>query len=153
MPDHSNSHFIQKLLDLRGPPVTISNDVDDSGPPPDFEFIENNVFGEGTVRPDPDARSGCTCRPENGRSIGCEYRYCSCLEDVTENEDGKPVGFPYHAVGEKKGCLRNLYLEQRYAIYECNELCTCPPNCRTKLVQKRRQIPMEIFKTIDRGWG
>ena len=135
------------------PPVFIRNDVDDSAPPTSFVFVEENVFCAGAVRPDPEARSGCSCRPDNGRSVGCELRSCNCLEDVACKADGSPVGFPYHAVGNRKSCLRNIYLDERYAIYECNELCPCPPHCKNKVVQHGRQVPLEIFKTRSRGWG
>ena len=86
--------------------------------------------------------------------MGCEHRdRCECLEDLARNENGKPMGFPYSAVGEKKGCLRFMFLETRYAIYECNYKCNCGPTCKNKVVQHGRQIPLEIFKTADRGWG
>lgn len=131
----------------------IRNDINDSEPPTNFKFIEESVFCVGTIPPDPEARYGCTCRAENGRSVGCEYRSCSCLEDVAQNADGTPIGFPYHAVGGKRGCLRNVYLDKREHIYECNPLCSCPPHCKNKVVQHGRQIPLEIFKTQHRGWG
>jgi histone-lysine N-methyltransferase SUV39H len=131
----------------------VVNEVDDETPPEDFTFITEYHFRNGLSRLDPGARSGCECRPDNGRNVGCEYRSCSCLEDCAVDDNNKPLGFPYHAVGETKGCLRQKYLDRRDVIYECNELCTCPSWCKNKVVQKGRQVPLEIFKTADRGWG
>ena len=152
--EHSDSPFVQQLKHVQGPPIIIRNDVDDLSPPENFKFVEDYKFGPGTVPPEPEAISGCNCRPENGRSIGCEYvQYCQCLEDVGRKDDGRSMGFPYYAVNEKKGCLRNAYLNERFAVYECNDRCNCGPGCKTKVVQRGRQIPLEIFKTANRGWG
>ena len=149
---HRESSFVRQLRQMY-PPVWIRNDIDECEPPTNFEFIEANLFCSGTAPLDPGARTGCSCRPENGRSVGCEYKSCTCLEDTTRREDGSSVGFPYHAVGNKKSCLRRIYLDERWPIYECNELCSCPSFCKNKVVQNSRQVPLEIFKTPDRGWG
>lgn len=118
-----------------------------------FNFIDDYVFSLGTHRLDKEFQSGCDCRPDNGRQMGCEYLYCDCLEDAAKDDFGNPRGFPYYATAPRKGCLREFYLDSRYPIYECNELCTCRDNCKNKVVQKGRQIPLEIFKTGNRGFG
>ena len=146
-----DSHFIDQLKFLQ-PKVSIVNDVDDDPPPKNFTFIDFNVFCKGTMPPDLDARYGCNCK-QKGLAIGCEYKTCSCLEDVARGEDGTPLGFPYHGTGEKHGCLRGIYLDERHPIYECNERCACPLNCKMRVVQHGRRIPLEIFKTRNRGWG
>ena len=105
------------------------------------------------VPPDPEARVGCGCRADTRRQVGCEYLKCECLEDAAYGEDGKPVGFPYGGTGDRKDLLRNLYLDEGHAIYECNELCTCGSFCKLRLVQRGRSLPLEIFKTGNRGWG
>ena len=96
--------------------------------------------------------SGCTCRKENGRHIGCEYLYCECLDDSALNDDGKRV-FPYSASKADYGCLRDFYLKARHHIYECNQLCNCESNCKNRVVQHGRTVPLQIFKTKNRGWG
>ena len=138
---------------MPGPPISIRNDVDNSGPPSNFEFVTQNVCGAGVIPPDPEARVGCGCRADFRRQVGCEYRACECLEDTAFDEDGKSVGFPYHGSGGKKDLLRKHYLERGHAIYECNELCTCASFCKSRLVQKGRTVPLEIFRTENRGWG
>jgi len=39
-------------------------------------------------------------------------------------------------------------------IYECSELCSCPPSCKNKA---RRMAPgsfiLEVFRTEKMGWG
>jgi histone-lysine N-methyltransferase SUV39H len=127
------------------------NLVDGGGPPTNFTFITEYLFRQNTARIDAAARYGCTCRPKNGRDVGCEYTSCECIEDA--GDEVVKLGFPYHAINETKGCLRNAYLNSRHVVYECNELCNCPPHCKNKVVQHGRKVPLEIFKTEARGWG
>ena len=95
---------------------------------------------------------GCNCRKDNGRNIGCEYLSCDCLADSADNNDGKKV-FPYSAGRHDYGCLRNFYLENRHHIYECNSRCNCEENCKNRVVQHGRTVPLQIFKTGNRDWG
>lgn len=113
------------------------------------------------------------CRPDMGQGIGCEFaQICECLEYAAVNEAklsaeqkaryeanpddtaGLPKVFPYFGPrATKKGCLVGFYLNSRNPIYECNRRCKCGPDCKSRLVQKGRTVPLEIFKTADRGWG
>lgn len=162
--------------------VTLSNDIDSSRPPLRFEFIKHSVLGNDVYALDPDTILGCgnvsngagktRCNPHMGQNIGCEYgRLCECLEDaavedsrLTEEEKilfarGEtatlPKRFPYHNpfAPSKAGCLVPFYLKARHAIYECNFRCNCGARCKTRVVQHGRQVPLEIFKTKERGWG
>lgn len=38
-------------------------------------------------------------------------------------------------------------------IYECNSACLCNINCRNRVVQRGRKIPLTIFRTKNKGWG
>ena len=38
-------------------------------------------------------------------------------------------------------------------VYECNRHCDCGPGCKTRVVQKGRKVPLQIFKTENRGFG
>ena len=155
LPAHreNRAKFLERLATIQGPSVTLVNNIDGLSPPVDFEFINDYVLGFGVERLGKEFQSGCDCRKDNGRHIGCEHRSCQCLEETARNSNGRSVGFPYYAVPERWGCLREIYLDTRYAIYECNELCNCPPNCKNKVVQHGRNVPLEIFKTETRGWG
>lgn len=95
---------------------------------------------------------GCDCAPGNGRNVGCELLYCECLDDAAATASGKKM-FPYTASGNHKGCLRRQFLNTRNHIFECNGKCNCGVNCKNRLVQHGRKVPLEIFKTESRGWG
>ena len=150
--EKANRKTMRRLGRIRGPPVILSNDVDDSTLPDNFHFIDDYVFSEGTQRLEEEFQSGCQC-PQDYRGVGCEYLKCSCLEDVAMNEDGSKMGFPYSSGKRIKGLLRHKWLNTRHMIYECNNKCNCPPECKNKVVQNGRQIPLEIFRTRNRGWG
>ncbi|KAG2158223.1 uncharacterized protein EDB93DRAFT_1077341 [Suillus bovinus] len=38
-------------------------------------------------------------------------------------------------------------------VIECNKYCRCGPMCGNRVAQKPRDIPIEIFKTKQCGWG
>ncbi|KAI4146326.1 MAG: hypothetical protein L6R39_003484 [Caloplaca ligustica] len=143
--------FLTNLAQLRGPKVTVINEIDQSSPSTAFRFVNDNVLGPGVSRAPNEVMIGCTC-PQDKRKIGCEYLYCDCLDDSAENEDGKKV-FPYSNAKKNRGCLREFYLESRHHIYECNKHCNCPDNCKNRKVQHGRLVELEIFKTTNRGWG
>ncbi|KAK0933845.1 hypothetical protein LTR29_014586 [Friedmanniomyces endolithicus] len=124
------------------------------------------------------------CRPNMGQNLGCEYpRDCACLEYAAVDKDllkegdmaryaqyledwdtdgfladsrGLPKRFPYRVSKDRivPSTLMKFYLEQRYPIYECNLNCDCGKVCKSRVVQKGREVPLVIFKTSNgRGWG
>lgn len=171
--------FLEKLARIPGPPVTFKNDVNKDTPSLAFTYIQDYVLGEGVSRDDADAvKMGCKrCRPDMGGNRGCEYTAkCDCLEfaapDLTRCKDdeqreqyaawergemdseGLPKRFPYRIDPvNKMFVLDPFYLESRHPIYECNELCNCGKNCKNRLVQKGRKVPLEIFRTLGRDFG
>lgn len=151
-PAELRSHFLRNLALLTGPPVSLINDIDDSSPPVSFNFVNSSIIGEGVQTVEEGFMIGCNCRDENGRNCGCEYRTCSCLQHSAKDESGNHH-FPYSASKLMRGCLRSFYLNSRHHIYECNKNCNCRDNCKNKVVQHGRQVPLEIFKTENRGWG
>ncbi|CAD0097771.1 unnamed protein product, partial [Aureobasidium mustum] len=171
--------FLEQLARIPGPRVTFVNEVNKETPSLSFTYIQDYVLGDGVSRDDADAvKMGCKkCRPDMGGNRGCEYTgKCDCLEFAAPDEsrckddeqmehfaawrrgeadsDGLPKRFPYRIDHiNNLFVLDPFYLESRNPIYECNELCRCGPNCKNRLVQKGRKVPLEIFKTRGRGFG
>ncbi len=143
--------FERNLKQLGTPSVTIKNDVDGSTPPLDFRFVSKSILGPGVLPTSDEFMIGCDCRPENGRHCGCEYLYCTCLEEAATINGRK--AFPYSVGPNDRKCLRSPYLKSRCHIYECNEKCNCKDNCKNRVVQFGRVVELEIFKTEDRGFG
>lgn len=150
-PDQARREFLENLSEL-GKGVSLYNNVDTTSPPSNFRFVNESLLGPGVTRATKDFMSGCKCRKDNGRNVGCEYLSCECLDDSALNAEGRRV-FPYSASKSDFGCLRGFYLENRHHIYECNDLCNCESNCKNRVVQHGRTVLLQIFKTKTRGWG
>ncbi|KAK6077749.1 histone-lysine n-h3 lysine-9 specific dim-5 [Seiridium cupressi] len=142
-------------------PVTIINQTDDAVPSPDFHFTDHSVLGPGVEPARDEFRSGCDC--EDGEE--CQYNTCHCLQEMEDSEDESELEdetygdalrrktFAYHTHGIKKGHLRSKVLESREPIYECHDGCACGPDCPNRVVERGRKIPLQIFRTPNRGWG
>lgn len=150
--DIARTTFLRHLKHIQGPLVTLSNEVDDTSPPLSYQFIEESKFGPGVIKLDDDFMIGCTCKRNNGRDVGCEYTKCECLQEAEPGPSEKVI-FPYYCSGQKSGYLREFYLETRNAVFECNKKCRCQANCKNRNVQHGRKVELEIFKTLNRGWG
>ncbi|KAI1872733.1 uncharacterized protein JN550_003607 [Neoarthrinium moseri] len=139
-------------------PVTIVNTVDDAVLKTDFMFTDESVYGPGVEPARDEFRSGCDC--EDGED--CQYNTCHCLQEMDEESDsGDDDGYgtprrkiyAYHTHGTKRGHLRSDVLESRAPIYECHDGCACGPECPNRVVERGRRIPLQIFRTENRGWG
>lgn len=111
--------------------VTVENNIDLEGPPQGFIYTNDYIPSEGIIIPD-EPVVGCDCKEGcNGRAKNC------CYQNL----------FPY----VKKGRVNII---QGIPIYECNKLCTCDENCRNRVVQHGRKVPLCIFRTSNGcGWG
>ena len=56
-----------------------------------------------------------------------------------------PGGSAYNS----EGCL----LFARDHIFECNASCSCGPDCANRVVGRGVKAPLQVVKTIGRGWG
>jgi hypothetical protein len=62
--------------------------------------------------------------------------------------------YVYHGTGPRKECLRGAVLESRNPIYECHAGCACSEDCKNRVVEWGRKVPLQIFRTDNgRGWG
>ena len=144
--------FLQNLHTLLRLPVSLFNDIDNTSPPSHFTFINKNILSPGVEPASAEWMAGCNCRKDNGRHIGCEHLSCEYVKLSEPNPEGRRY-FPYSAAESNYGCLRIVYIKMRNHIHECNDMCNCDMDCKNRPVQHGRQIPLEIFKTKNRGWG
>ncbi|KAI8339196.1 hypothetical protein BC941DRAFT_350116, partial [Chlamydoabsidia padenii] len=114
------------------PPVYIVDDDNEEPFPEIFVYIDDLVINKTVTPPDPDFLVGCDCKDKCLHVRNESF----CHEDSAYNNQGK------------------LTLDHTGAIYECNSACKCNPDtCPNRVVQRGRQVPMEIFKTKKKGWG
>lgn len=163
--EKANCHWcqIRSFATHKKLPVTIVNETKDGATiPPSFRFIDHSILRDG-VKPTPEEfRSGCEC-PDDKE---CMYSSCLCLEEMgpdSSDADSADEGgrddrprrkrFAYHSHGAKKAMLRSRILGTREPIYECHNACNCTAQCPNRVVERGRQIPLQIFRTDERGWG
>lgn len=151
------------------------NDTDDGEViPPGFRFIKETVARDGVQPAEDNFRTGCDCLNDDE----CMFETCDCLGELegddsddddssdelsrgaTNGSNGaRPARkqrrpcFAYNSSGPKAGLLRGHILQSRQPIYECHERCKCSKSCPNRVVERGRQIPLQIFRTNDRGWG
>ncbi|CCD47746.1 similar to gi/24987775/pdb/1ML9/A Chain A [Botrytis cinerea T4] len=114
--------------------------------PSDFTFIEKSILREGVSRADPEFRVGCEC------SHSCHGMTCHCLQDSEVDLPDHNV-YAYQAGGNSEGCLKEQLLDSKAPIYECHEACACDETCDNRIVARGRRVPLQVFRTENRGWG
>lgn len=136
-------------------PVTVVNEVDSQVIPPRFRFINENVLDAGVEPAELSFRSGCTCAED----ADCQYTGCLCLADLEDEADDDDEDVPprksyaYHTHGAKAGLLRSKLHSSKLPLYECHQGCSCTHNCPNRVVERGRTVPLQIFRTENRGWG
>ncbi|OAQ64132.1 histone Lysine methyltransferase [Pochonia chlamydosporia 170] len=149
-------------------PITVVNDVDTQTLPQNFRFINEVVLGAGVSAADLSFRSGCACVHHDD----CQYAGCLCLSDLDQEEADEDVSddqdvfnstirapaapqkaYAYHMHGTKAGILRSKLVTSKLPLYECHQGCSCSPSCPNRVVERGRTVPLQIFRTPDRGWG
>ncbi|KAH6880156.1 SET domain protein [Thelonectria olida] len=168
--DRANCHWcqIRSFPTHKSCPITIVNEVDSEVLPRDFAFIDSVVFGQGVEPAEDSFRSGCACAHDSD----CQYSDCLCLADLgddeseTEGEEDEfsdrihlnasnapRKAYAYHTRGSKAGLLRSRFHNSKMPIYECHQGCACTEDCPNRAVERGRTVPLQIFRTKDRGWG
>ncbi|GAP92529.1 putative set domain protein [Rosellinia necatrix] len=148
-------------------PITIVNNEDDTMIQPNFRFREASIRANDIEPTRKGFLSGCECY----EGQDCRYSSCSCLQDVEEDDsdddsdsgaDNRPgyyahpaprKVYAYHTYGARAGHLRSRMLMSRNPIYECHKKCRCGPDCANRVVERGRKVPLQIFRTKNRGWG
>jgi len=140
------------------------NEENDDFLPSNFRFIDRPMLGKGVEPTDASFRAGCNCESDED----CMYTTCYCLDEVVSDSDSdgdeahkapttsqRRKRIAYYTDGENAGLLRDEYLDPANfdPIYECHEGCRCSKNCPNRVVERGRTLPLQIFRTKDRGWG
>ncbi|XP_072948698.1 histone-lysine N-methyltransferase eggless [Epargyreus clarus] len=92
---------------------------------------------------DPEFLCGCDCEDD------CEDKSkCACWKLTLEGArtiglEGDNVGYVYKRLPEPLPS----------GIYECNSRCKCKHTCLNRVAQHPLQLKLQVFKTLNRGWG
>ncbi|VVA91697.1 unnamed protein product [Arabis nemorensis] len=111
--------------------IPLVNEVDDEKDPMAFTYVTTLSHWLETV----DVKvSRCKCK---GMQCGTESGNCLC--------------------GQRNGCdmpyAKNVLVARRPMIFECGSSCRCSARCQNKMIQNGLGYYLEVFKTVECGWG
>uniref|UniRef100_A0A1J3F769 Histone-lysine N-methyltransferase, H3 lysine-9 specific SUVH1 n=1 Tax=Noccaea caerulescens TaxID=107243 RepID=A0A1J3F769_NOCCA len=112
-------------------PVSLVNDVDAENGPAPFTYSNTVKYSDSfkLTQPSFGCDCGTSCKPGNLN--------CHCIR-----KNGGD--FPYSGNG--------VLVSRKPMIYECSPSCPCAP-CKNKVTQMGVKVRLEVFKTVNRGWG
>ncbi|KAJ4883477.1 hypothetical protein Rs2_33570 [Raphanus sativus] len=111
--------------------VSLVNDVDAENGPPYFTYSTTVNYSESFKLTQPSVGCNCSnsCKPGN--------LDCHCIR-----KNGGD--FPY--------CGNGVLVSRKSLIHECSPSCPCSA-CKSKVTQMGIKVKLEVFKTVNRGWG
>ncbi|EXJ92650.1 hypothetical protein A1O3_01202 [Capronia epimyces CBS 606.96] len=140
------------------PPLTFANDVNQRRLHGKFQFTDQYIIREGIKMASPSKNTGCSC-------ADCDQSTCECFTKTVPDEVGRGTHEEqvrtYVRRPDGLVVLSNEYIDRelnpegkhRFAVAECNDLCTCGADCWNRVVSKGRTVPLEIFQTAKCGFG
>lgn len=141
--------FVMKKPDLSGGiekmPIQLVNCYDNSMPPP-CTYSAKRIPTEGVnLNCDPEFLCGCDCTDD------ClDKSKCACWKLTLQ---GAKYGNPDTPIEDIGYQYKRLNEPVPTGIYECNSRCKCKASCLNRVVQHPIQLKLQVFKTVNRGWG
>ncbi|KAF3398329.1 Histone-lysine N-methyltransferase, H3 lysine-9 specific [Penicillium rolfsii] len=137
----------KKLKRTPGGPDT-NFDIDDeklAALSANFSFVGDYRLGPGVTPVDNAFLTGCDC------GSVCDPNTCHCL---IQEEDSDRLIVAYERLSSGKVVVRQDFLNRKAMISECSDRCQCAGNdCWNHVVQRGRQVRLEVFDTGERGLG
>ncbi|KIV97056.1 hypothetical protein, variant 1 [Exophiala mesophila] len=146
------------------PPLTFANDFNESRLHGKFQFTDHYIIRAGIKMAPPHTNHGCDC--VNGQ---CSLSSCKCFKKTVSHKHQHQHEHDHKIYEQKRTytqrrdgivVLSDEYIEQElnpkakhHEITECNEFCSCGPNCWNRVVSRGRTVPLEIFQTKKCGFG
>ncbi|EXC27681.1 Cytosine-HMTase 2 [Morus notabilis] len=111
-------------------PVLLFNNIDSDQEPLYYDYLVRTVFPPFAYH-------------QSGNGTGCECT-SSCAEDCfcAMKNGGE---FAYDSNG--------LLLRGKPVVFECGPFCRCPPQCRNRVTQHGLKNRLEVFRSMETGWG
>lgn len=126
-------------------PVQLINQYDTTQPPP-CTYSAKRIPTEGVdLLLDDEFLCGCDCTDD------CvDKTKCACWQLTLQ---GAKYGNPEIPIDEVGYEYKRLNDPVPTGIYECNNRCKCKSNCMNRVVQHPLNLKLQVFKTVNRGWG
>ncbi|KAG5408076.1 hypothetical protein IGI04_004395, partial [Brassica rapa subsp. trilocularis] len=112
--------------------VSLVNEVDDENGPGYFTYSTKVTYSESFKLTQP-STGCCDC------SSSCKPGSLNCRCVRRNGGD-----YPY--------CGNGVLVSRKGMVYECSSSCPCLV-CKLKVTQMGVKVKLEVFKTVDRGWG
>ncbi|KAK9108768.1 hypothetical protein Sjap_016828 [Stephania japonica] len=114
-----------------------------------FTYATKRLLDPSTDCATKGSQLGCACSHSTCSPGACDHVY------LFENdyEAAKDIfGEPMHGkfAYDEKG---RIILEEGYVVYECSSMCSCDTTCANRVLQNGLRVKLEVFKTVDKGWG
>jgi len=145
---HNQSGSIMSNAMQHRLPISAVNEGDDDEFP-DIIYLHSSVAGEGvSLQTPPEFLVGCAECAGSGHStdLCSSDATCNCCQEQVRQSGG--IVYDEH---------RRLRRPESAAwimpIYECNAACSCPPDCRNRVVQRGICKSIQVFKTRHKGWA
>lgn len=141
--------YVTKKQDLSGGiekmPVQLVNCYDNTMPPP-CTYSDKRIQTEGVnLNLDPEFLCGCDCTDD------CmDKSKCACWQLTLQGSKYGNPDTPVENIGYE---FKRLPDPVPTGIYECNSQCKCNATCLNRVVQHPLQMKLQVFKTVNRGWG
>lgn len=140
------------------PPLTFANNVNEQLLNGKFQFTDRYIIRSGIKAAPSSTNYGCMC------VVNCGVDSCKCFSKEVPDEGGKGVHIEQRQTYLRRpdglAVLTDDYMAREldpvakhFEITECNEFCSCGPNCWNRVVSKGRTVPLEIFQTAKCGFG
>jgi len=110
--------------------IRLFNDIDECKDPMYFEYLPRATLFPFEFHPRGN-ETGCKCVGSCGEGCICFMRNGNI--------------FPYSQSG--------LLLKGKPVIFECGPDCSCPPHCRNRVTQQGINHRLEVFRSLETGWG
>ncbi|KZT06198.1 SET domain-containing protein [Laetiporus sulphureus 93-53] len=109
-----------------------------------FRYCERHyIRAVGVPEPDEQYLLSCECE------LSCDAQVCGCqeLSDIVDD-----FGDKVFAYTDQRQFKDNLSPGEE--VIECNKNCSCDPrSCPNRVAQQPRDVPIEVFRTEECGWG
>uniref|UniRef100_A0A915KYP3 Histone-lysine N-methyltransferase eggless n=1 Tax=Romanomermis culicivorax TaxID=13658 RepID=A0A915KYP3_ROMCU len=130
-------------------PIECINSVNDETPPTlSYQSIRYTTDNNVNLNLASEFLCGCDCEDDCSNRLECA---CQLLT-IEAGRKGKQT----LVEAAKKFCYDFRRLPQGQVssgIYECNDLCKCKKSCVNRVVQNPLTCCLQLFKTLECGWG
>ncbi|KAF9977284.1 hypothetical protein BGZ73_006433 [Actinomortierella ambigua] len=131
---------------LPWPPITVKDPPPEATFQENFKFIDQSVLHKDLSNLESAASEfmmRCQCGPAGCRIEADGSTECECLKEAMT----LGLGVPFDEQGRISVHLKST------AVWVCNRLCSCGPNCVTKASSLGRPAKLQLRWTGPKGWG